>query len=85
MFARKYSILRSCIRKWRKDEKNISEVSTSGNVQFLQSKISELTLELDLLKKRLSDTDGGKEREENGKQPPARCVREHGLPREPPR
>ena len=29
VFARKYSILRSCIREWRKDEKNISEVLKS--------------------------------------------------------
>ena len=29
VFARKYSILRSCICEWRKDEKNISEVLKS--------------------------------------------------------
>ena len=44
--------------------KNQSEVSTSSNIQFLQSKISELTLELDLTKKRLKESDDGKEKEE---------------------
>ena len=45
-------------------EKMEMDASTSGNVQFLQSKISELTLELDLVRKRLNDSDGGQEREE---------------------
>ena len=45
-------------------EKVQIDASTSGNIQFLQSKISELNLELDLLRKRLHDSDGGQEREE---------------------
>ena len=40
------------------------DVSSSSNVHILHSKISELNLELELTRKRLNETDGGREREE---------------------
>ena len=45
-------------------ERSQIEVSNSSNVQILNSKISELNLEVELLRKRLSETDGGREKEE---------------------
>merc|ERR1712172_119854 len=64
-YESKEKILQEEIEEVRESlEKMEMDASTSGNVQFLQSKISELTLELDLMRKRLNDSDGGQEREE---------------------
>ena len=45
-------------------EKIHIEAGSSSNLQVLESKISELNLELDLMRRRLTETDGGREREE---------------------
>jgi len=45
-------------------EKSQMEESSSKNVVLLQSRISELTLELEMLRKRVLDEEGGQDREE---------------------